>query len=159
LENAFLPPFVQEVQVVERTILDMSAVEALSAPLLLCAICEERESDVAFKEEAASCYTSSVSAAETQDSLRDTLCEISDNSKGSDASEARVASLDCMRADGLVHYPPDADADACASCALVYRALAERAYSAACAMACAVSACFRRVCAPLLSRMRAPYVP
>ena len=106
----------------------MSVAEALSAPLLLGSICEESEAVAASKDALGPCV-SSTSTSSTNDSLKDTVCEISDH------SEASEGSMDCMRADGLVHYPPDADADVCVSCVMMYYALAARTHTAVCVVA------------------------
>jgi len=133
----------------------MSVAEALSAPLLLCSICEESEAVAASKDALCPC-ASSTSTSSTQDTLKDTVCEISDH------SEASEGSIDCVRADGLVQYPPDADADVCVSCVLMYNAVAARTHTAVCVVAFAAGVFCGRMyymCGNCWARMTGPYVP
>ena len=133
----------------------MSVAEALSAPLLLGSICEQSEEDAVGKDTLGPC-ASSTSTSSTKDSLKDTVCEISDH------SEASEGSIDCMRADGLVHYPPDADADVCVSCVLMYNAVAARTHTAVCVVAFAAGVLCGRMyymCGNCWARMLGPYVP
>ena len=134
----------------------MSGAVALSAPLLLCAICEQNEESVGIKQAIGPSCSSTLSASGTQDSLKDTICEISDRSAVSEGS------IDCMRADGLLHYPPDADADVCVSCGMMYNALTARAHKAVCDVAFAAGVCCGQIfhmCGMCWSRMVGLYVP
>ena len=113
-----------------------------------------------------------LSLAETDRSAGEKLCVLSEDSDGSegggndgggddgegDSSEGIACStdselsVDCVRADGLLPFPPDVDADVCAACAAsgsaAYAAVAAGAQAALHAVVFAAGACVARVGRP-----------
>jgi len=105
-----------------------------------------------------------LSLAETDRSAGEKLCVLSEDSEGSESGEGGGAgegsacsaeselSVDCVRADGLLPFPPDVDADVCAACAAsgsaAYAAVAAGAQAALHAVVFAAGACVARVGRP-----------